>query len=272
MQRVLDKINQAIDGNYTEEQYDETMEAAIGERLNRFLSIALDQRRQAEEESDTVKSIISDLSHQIKTPLANVLLYAEMMGECDEDEFAQMKQMAAQIQNQAEKLNFLIHALIRSSYMEKELIRVHLAETSIDKVILLACQEVETEAAEREITVEFQTCGWFCQMDAKWTLEAIRNILENAVKYSPYQGRVQIQVYAYEMFYRIDITDFGIGIAENEQGKIFQRFYRSSAVNQIKGLGIGLYLARKIISKQGGYIKLRSKLREGSTFSVFLRK
>lgn len=106
--------------------------------------------------------------------------------------------------------------------------------------------------------------------DSKWTSEAFINILENAIKYTPTGGKVDVIVIQYEMFTRIDISDTGIGISENEINNIFKRFYRSNEVSQYEGVGIGLYLAREIISSQGGYIKVKSQLNEGSVFSVFL--
>ena len=106
--------------------------------------------------------------------------------------------------------------------------------------------------------------------DPKWTAEALYNIMDNAIKYTPQGGKVRVTVQAYELFCRIDISDTGIGISEDEIPKIFSRFYRSSAVSQEEGVGIGLYLSREIITMQGGYIKVSSEPDKGSCFSVFL--
>ena len=108
--------------------------------------------------------------------------------------------------------------------------------------------------------------------DFKWTLEALANIVENAIKYTPPGGLVTVSTREYEMFVCIDITDNGIGMSEEETAKIFTRFYRSPHVYEEKGVGIGLYLAREIVSKEGGYIKVSSELSKGSVFSVFLPK
>ena len=106
--------------------------------------------------------------------------------------------------------------------------------------------------------------------DLKWTAEALYNILDNALKYTPPGGEIRVTAQAYELFCRIDVSDTGIGISEDEIPKIFSRFYRSSAVSQEEGVGIGLYLSREIITLQGGYIKVSSEPGKGSCFSVFL--
>lgn len=106
--------------------------------------------------------------------------------------------------------------------------------------------------------------------DSRWTSEALFNILDNAVKYTSAGGSIQVRVRDWEMYLRIDVTDTGRGIPEHSQGTIFKRFYRDEAVHDIDGVGIGLYLAREIITMQGGYITVESKVGEGSTFSVFL--
>ncbi|CAM5646827.1 Adaptive-response sensory-kinase SasA [Lysinibacillus sphaericus] len=106
--------------------------------------------------------------------------------------------------------------------------------------------------------------------DPKWTVEALYNIVDNAIKYTPSGGSVQLSVTPYQLFCRIDVADTGLGISEDETAKIFSRFYRSQEVTDKEGVGLGLYLAREIITAQGGYIKVKSRLGVGSVFSVFL--
>ena len=106
--------------------------------------------------------------------------------------------------------------------------------------------------------------------DKKWTLEVICNILENAIKYTNDNGKIEINIEKLESFLKIDITDNGIGIESENINNIFKRFYREQKVHNIEGVGIGLYLSKTIIEQQNGYIKVKSKVNEGSTFSVFL--
>ena len=106
--------------------------------------------------------------------------------------------------------------------------------------------------------------------DRKWTTEALFNILDNAVKYTPEGGKIHVSVVCWEMYVKIDISDTGIGIPEQHQGTIFKRFYREDGVHDAPGIGIGLYLTREIITRQGGFIRVASEVGTGSTFSVFL--
>lgn len=271
MQTVLDRINDAIAGNYSQTVYDESLMSAIEERLNQFLEISTETKQITAKERDTIKSLVSDISHQTRIPLSNILLYSQILQE-RRDLPEEIMGIVNQIQNQADKLDFLIKALVKSSYLENELISITAQPEQIDKLVLLSCQEVEMHALQKEMVIEYEECGLSCSFDLKWTLEAVSNILDNAIKYSPSQTRVIIKVIPYELFYRIDIQDSGIGISEEEQGLIFQRFYRSPEVQKEKGLGIGLYLAREIIVRQGGYIKVISEPGQGALFSVFLSR
>lgn len=106
--------------------------------------------------------------------------------------------------------------------------------------------------------------------DSKWTVEALFNLLDNAVKYTPVGGKISVSAEQWEMYVKLDVADTGKGISESNQASVFRRFYREEEVHNKPGVGIGLYLAREIITMQGGYIKVVSEIGKGSTFSVFL--
>lgn len=108
------------------------------------------------------------------------------------------------------------------------------------------------------------------QHDQKWTAEAIANILDNAVKYTPAGGKISITVRPWQFYTRIDISDTGIGIKKEHYHDLFQRFYRAEEVAAEEGVGLGLYLANGIVTRQKGYISVKSKIGEGTTFSVYL--
>lgn len=267
---VLERLDRAIGGNQQQVVYDESLDSAIDERLNQLVDILKTNCARAEEDRNKVKAIISDISHQVRTPLANMMLYAGLLEESNLPE--QEHKMAVQIHKQADKLEFYLKELVRSSYLETEMIFVNVDYNSVDDLVENACQTVELAAMRKAITIAYDGCEQSCYFDMRWTVEALANVLDNAIKYSPAGSEVTIAVVSYESFICIQVKDCGIGIAEEEQGLIFSRFYRSDSVIEEKGLGIGLYLTREIIQKQGGYVKVSSRVGEGTIFSLFLLK
>lgn len=267
---LLQKLDIAISGEMQEVKYDESLDAAITERLNRIVQISSIQKRIAEKERDVVKSLISDISHQIRTPLSNIMLYIGLLKEANLDEKTLV--LADKIENNSEKLDFFMKELIKSSYTEQEIITVYPQKINIDELVSKACQLVELSALKKNIIICRQNIDGICYADKKWTVEALGNIIENAIKYSPENSKVYIDVISYESFICIQVKDTGIGIVEKEQGKVFQRFYRGENVKDNSGFGIGLYLAREVLSKQDGYIKLDSKLNKGTTVNIFLSR
>lgn len=133
-----------------------------------------------------------------------------------------------------------------------------------------AVTQYAARAGEKGITLTVGQKEGSAVFDLKWTEEAVCNLLDNAVKYTPPGGTVTVEVKNYELFSTIRVTDTGPGISEEEQAKIFGRFYRAPGAWQAEGVGIGLYLTRQIAEKQGGYVKVESALGKGSVFSLFL--
>lgn len=270
MKKLNEMLDSAIEGNFEERIFDESVLSALETKMRTYLCNNLASSMRISEERDKIKSLISDISHQTKTPIANILLYSSLLkeqGELPED----LMDIVQQVCSQSEKLNFLIGALIKTSRLETGIISVKASENSVKELIYEALSQVEMKAKEKHINIELQMVEETAAFDRKWTSEAIYNILDNAVKYTENGGHIKIEVKPYEIFCRIDIKDNGIGISEEEHSKIFSRFYRSQNVQSIEGVGIGLFLTREILSAQGGYMKVTSKVGEGSTFSVFLQ-
>jgi signal transduction histidine kinase len=269
LQKLNDMMDSAINSTFSETTYDETCLSALESKLSRFLIISKSSQNNIEEERNRIKSLVSDISHQTKTPVSNILLYAQLLAEQDLPN--QLQLLVKEITSQSEKLRFLIEALIKASRLEAGIIRVNPKSSSIAELITNCINVIYTKADEKGITLNIQCKeNLKAYIDPKWTEEAIVNILDNGIKYTQKNGAIKVSAAAYEMFTRIDITDDGIGIKEEEINLIFQRFYRSSEASQYEGVGIGLYLTREILTAQGGYIKVKSAPKKGSTFSVFL--
>ena len=219
------------------------------------------------EQKDRISALISDISHQTKTPIANLMLYSELLSE--EELPPQMRSNVEAIRQQSEKLRFLIDSLVKLSRLENGILTLSPHPQPLQPLLDEIAAQYTRKADEKGLTFTVLPTAAAADFDGKWTAEALGNLVDNAIKYTE-SGSICVGVQLYELFARVDVTDTGIGIAEAEQPKIFSRFYRSQAVCEEEGVGIGLYLARKIISDQGGYIKLRSEVGIGSTFSVFL--
>lgn len=269
-QAMLQKLDRAMRGEVQDTVYDESMEAAVVERLNRVVQISGMNQGKAEQERDIIKSLISDLSHQVRTPVTNIMLYAGLLQERDLDHDSM--RLANKIQKQTDKLDFLMKELVKSSYAEQEMISIHPEKTSVEEILNTACQMVELAAIKKKINIVLEEIEAFCFADKKWTIEALGNVLDNAVKYSPENSKVTVSGILYESFVCIQVKDQGIGIREEEQGMVFERFYRSKDVSSEPGFGIGLYLAREVLTKQGGYVKIKSEIGKGTTVQLYLSR
>lgn len=263
-------LDDALAGTFTPAHYNESHLSKFEIKLSRYLShCGLSSQRLAADRKN-LQELVAILAHQTKTPVANILLYAELLQEQQTTEIYQ--ESVPMLMAQAKKLQLLMESFTKMGRMVLDEIAMYPRSAPILPCIDAAVQQVRPEANAKNITFTLpdEQIILSIKFDPKWTQEALFNILDNAVKYTPSGGHIAVSVIEYEMFCRIDITDTGSGIASDELGQIFTRFYRSPAAADASGVGLGLYLARKIISAQGGYVKVSSVLRQGSTFSVFL--
>ena len=248
----------------------ETIFARISYRLSRLYGILQENRRKVDEERRELQTLVSDISHQVKTPVANLkmvtdTLLAKPVTEQERRDFLQG------IRSQTDKLEFLVQSMGKASRLETGAITLEKKDALLLDTLAQAMSGIVYGAEQKGISVEVQ-CPDDLRVshDSKWTAEALFNLLDNAVKYTPTGGKISVSVEQWEMYVKLDVTDTGRGIPESRQAAIFRRFYREEEVHDQPGVGIGLYLAREIISRQGGYIKVTSEVGRGSTFSVFL--
>lgn len=239
------------------------------EKLCRISDMYNHKNQELYEEKENLKELVSDISHQTKTPLANIKLYQEML--FDEVNTSEGTEHLIKMNKQVDKLDFLLQSMIKMSRLETGTIKIQKSEQFIAETLALAIGAVVPKADKKNIQMHV-TYDETLQLehDKKWTVEAIFNILDNAVKYTKANGNIYISVSREEIFTKISITDTGKGIPLERQGTIFSRFYREPEVHNTEGVGIGLYLAREIISMQNGYIKVESEMGKGSTFHIYL--
>ncbi|MBE5901498.1 MAG: HAMP domain-containing histidine kinase [Lachnospiraceae bacterium] len=267
-QQLLETLDKILAGEPVEERFDESMDAAIADRVKRIMEMVSVRQEQAEAERDMVKSLISDIGHQIRTPLANITLYTGLLQEKLKEQ--PDANLADKIANNAETLSFHVKELLKASYAEQELICVKPEKMKVTDILRRACERVEGLVMDKGISMKI-SCGKETVLaDAKWTEEALFNVLHNAVKYSEAGSEIAVETEGYESFVCIRVKDEGIGIPEEELGAVCGRFYRGSNVTKEKGLGIGLYLTREVARRQQGYLKITSKTGKGTTVALYL--
>lgn len=269
LKRMRDMIQSAMDGTFSAETYDESLYASVESKLAEYLSASETRKGKVSAEQDKIKTLIADISHQTKTPIANLLLYTELLKE---EEGGEDNATVALLESQVKKLDFLIQSLVKLSRLETGVLVLHPEKNELSALLEEAQKQYAAKAAEKGLYLHVfakEAPGMTARFDPKWTLEALGNLMDNAIKYTK-TGGVTVSVRPYELFVSIEVADTGIGIAEREQAKIFGRFYRSMAVSDSEGVGIGLYLAREIVKQESGYIQVTSEVGKGTTFSLYL--
>ena len=267
--RMLENLNRMLDiamqGEFTEDSFDESMLSALESKLAHYLAAATVSARNVAGEKDKLKALIGDISHQTKTPIANILLYSELLREQPGN-----RDCLGALEGQTKKLQTLIEALVKTSRLESGVIALHPVPGKLLPMLESAVSQLVPRAESKKIQITLEPTQADAVFDPKWTEEAVYNLLDNAVKYTPAGGAVRVTATAYQLFSAIHISDTGPGIPEEKQPRVFQRFYRGAEHAEEEGVGIGLYLVRQIAEGQGGYVKVSSQVGSGSTFSLYL--
>ena len=232
-------------------------------------SLRLKQHR-LEEEQDNTKALVTDISHQLKTPVSAVKACFAVWSEAEDE--SEREEFINRSKSQIDRLEALLAALVNVSRLESGMIELKKDKVMLTQLIVGAVNSVCCKALKKDIRIE--TSGFEdteLWLDEKWTVEAIANVLDNAVKYSPSKSSIGISVQKLYSFARVEIKDCGPGIAQEERNKIFRRFYRGTGefVRREAGSGVGLYLTRNILERQGGAISARSGA-DGAVFIIQL--
>lgn len=238
--------------------------------------VVLHDMTREKEISQMKNEFVSHVSHELKTPLASINAYAEMLVDGEVQDTETIQEFCSIIQGQALRLNRLIEDILNISRIESGLIKVHRENHSIALVIRDAVEMIKSYAQEKNITVHSQAPILYDQacVDRDMISQVVINLLSNAVKYTPAGGSVTIQSEVNEADGRITVTvqDTGVGIPAEEVDHVFDKFYRVEANNKCaKGTGLGLNLVKQIVETvHGGSVFVTSKVGEGSTFGFEL--
>lgn len=222
-------------------------------------------------EKGTIQSFLSDMSHQMKTPLSGIAMYTDLLieGNLTPEE---QQEFLTRTKLSVDKLQWMMDSLVKMSSLEVGAIELSPIPASIKQTLSESIGMVFASATKKNMTIltaDFKDTELL--HDKKWTVEAMTNILENAVKYGASDSEIRIEIETMPLYTKISFTNFGAGIDRTEWNSIFKRFYRGKNAKDESGAGLGLYLAALILEKQGGYILVDSKSGEHTTFSMFLQ-
>lgn len=252
--------------------YQETIEDKLNLKLKRLYEILMDKTKKSQQEKENLKALVADITHQVRTPVANIKMYHSFMMERELSKEKQ-KEFLELTDTQIMKLEFFLDALVKMSRLESGAITLQVKEQEVKETLVQALSGIVLKAEQKQIEVMVDCPAFVTAVfDKKWTAEALFNILDNAVKYAKEGGHIWVSAAKEEFYTVIRIKDDGPGIAEAEQAQIFKRFYRSPSVHEKDGAGIGLYLTREIITKEEGYIRVKSEPQNGSEFFIYLKR
>lgn len=287
---ILQMLEEASSGSFQDKRFDETSVSEVENRMWNYLENRQTAMERIERDRQRMQSQISDIAHQAVLPVSNIVLYTQLLEENLSNGFtgtkineienvqltkAEVSEIISEItaiRDEIGTLDFLIQSLVKLSRMENGIINLNAEKQQIKPMLDLVKQQFAIKAKNKGIDFLIEDTEETAVFDCKWTLEAVANIVDNAVKYTQEGGKISIHTEALPSLVRIDIADTGIGIREEEQGAVFSRFYRSVETSNSRGVGIGLYIAREVMRAQNGYIRLRSEYGNGSTFSLYFLK
>jgi signal transduction histidine kinase len=235
----------------------------LGEMMEQKARENLRQREQLE-------TIISDISHQVKTPIANIRMYHSLL-ERKALEEEKREEFQEAVERQVDKLEFFMKSMIRMSRLETGIVQVQPEKSAVSALVAQAVCDVALKAEQKKIEIVIEESEELtAYFDKRWTAEAVFNILDNSVKYTQDGGRIVLSAGKTDFYVRIGIKDNGRGIAEARIPLIFKRFYREPESANVEGVGLGLYLVREIVMKQKGFIEVHSNEGTGTTVYVNL--
>jgi len=269
LSRLVDQLSELEE----KEIFPENEDSALSKLQSKVIKLARvlnKKNEQAAAEKENIKSIVSDLSHQLKTPISNLVMYSDFLND-DKLTEEKRREYISVLRQTVDRLRFLSEGMIKISRLESGLIQLNMQKQSINETVLKAVKDIYPKAKGKNIEIVYsEEKNVLANHDSNWTAEAVFNLLDNAVKYSAAGSKVFLSITCFEMFSAIEVGDENLPLPEAERAQIFTRFYRGSNSRGKEGIGVGLYLAREIAVRQGGYMKLKCS-EGGNVFSIVLK-
>lgn len=229
--------------------------------------------RSLDKDKEYLKNLLSDISHQLKTPLAALRMYIEILTERDSLSQERKQEFLRLCKEQIDRTDWLVQGLLKMTRVEAGAVQMHLRECYLADTVEQAVSPFMEMARCKGVSLEVRTPGeiLFCH-DRDWVAEAVGNLIKNALEHTPAGGKVQITANQTPLIAELHIKDNGCGMDTTEIPHVFERFYSKNTAPDSRNVGIGLSLAKEIIEKNHGSIYVKSTLGEGSEFTLTFLK
>lgn len=271
MEALSEALEKLINGEAPETEgiSQDTLPSKVRSQILRLGEIMKAKDQALGKEKEEIRGMIADTAHQLRTPLANMESYLELLETMDWEKKERENYLLALRESQ-EKIQFLTEGLIKMARLESRIIQIRKEARDLQETLLESILQVKKEAEEKHIEIRLEMKeGEQAPHDRQWLGEAVYNLLDNSVKYSEEYGQILMTVVRNEMFTQIRVRDWGRGIEEGEENLVFGRFYRGKNVSGEKGFGLGLYLTREIVHQHGGFLRLKRQ-EPGLSVSIYL--
>lgn len=252
-----------------QEEYKEGTVGILQSNFHQLVKALQDSRNKEKEEKIFLRDIISDISHQLKTPLASLTVFVDLLLEDKVQDKEQQKQILQEAEHQLTRMEWMVLAMLKLARIEAGAIQFDKRTCKLESVFARAVDGVKALASGRNQDIKI-TCDESMELlcDEDWLVEALINLLKNASDYSGAGKRIWIEAEQTPLYTRIYVKDEGVGIAEEELPNVFKRFYRVHQSVNPNSVGIGLSLTKSIVEGMEGSIKVRSKEGEYTWFII----
>lgn len=263
-------IRKVARGEYALEMFNNTEDelSILKNELYKVTVILKESAELSKRQKRALSDAVSDISHQLKTPLTSVTVLLDNLLESNYMEETTRKKFLREISRQVANMNWLIAALLKQSRLDAGVVEFVKAPFDLDKLLEEVVEKLEIMAEWKQIAIKREgEMGIRLIGDYYWTGEAVMNIVKNAIEHSPEDSEILILTEENAVYTLITIKDYGPGLTEEEQKHIFERFYRSSSAKE-DSVGIGLSIAKEIVEQQNGYLTVSSVQKEGTSFMI----
>lgn len=272
---ISSAADEIIKGNYNVEISDfcEGDMYILGHQFNEMTKIIKNNIDVLKKEKTFLKNIISDISHQLKTPLSSLIMFNELLLDDVIETEVDKKAIIVQSHDQLNRMEWLIVNLLKLARIESGAIEFNMNNSPISTTIekALAPLKLKAEEKNQRISIICNT-NILLRHDCDWTAEAITNLVKNSIEHTPMGGTISIEVQETPLCISIDVKDAGEGIKKEDIPRVFERFYKGSNSPNPNSIGIGLALCKAIVEGQGGSIGVDSREDEGARFSIVFLK